>query len=77
MSPDPNPCGIRWLHYSLRAMRNDDLPRICGAIEQHVADAFEMLELTADRVGERFAFLPYLNDPYEPGCGRGARGRGS
>src|SRR5262249_34544581 len=47
----------------------EDLHKILAAeIEQHVADAFEVLKLTAARVGERYAFLPYLDDPYQPEC---------
>ena len=47
----------------------EDLHKILAAeIERHVADAFEVLKLTAARVGERYAFLPYLDERYEPGC---------
>jgi hypothetical protein len=45
----------------------DDVFKLCMIeIESHVERLFEMLKSTADRVGEQFAFLPYLDDPYQP-----------
>src|SRR6516225_3888767 len=45
----------------------EDVSKLCMVeIESHVERLFEMLKSTADRVGERFAFLPYLDDPYQP-----------
>jgi hypothetical protein len=45
----------------------EDVSKLCMVeIESHVERLFEMLKSTADRVGEQFAFLPYLDDPYQP-----------